>query len=177
MITMRKTILLLLPWIVACQRSNPEENAISAPAPGPSVALAPLRGQVRLDQTLAQLESQLAAALRDDSQFTEHLINAEAITDRLLETQLPFAWITSRSYGVESILRQIQSLADRLLAELRSGVREEVVRRDARDMYQRVRDLRIALRAGGGALPISLDSLLAAYAADSLLKIIELGGE
>jgi hypothetical protein len=174
---MRKTVLLLLPWIVACERSNPEENAVSSPAPPPSAALAPIRGQVRLDQTLAQLESQLTAAIRGDGEFTEHLTNAEAITDRLLETQLPFAWITSRAYGVESKLRQIQSLADRLLAQLRSGVREEVVRRDARDMFQRVRDLRTALRAGGGPPPLSLDSLLAAYAADSLLQIIELGGE
>jgi hypothetical protein len=174
---MRKTLLLLLPWIVSCQQSNPEEDAVSSPAPPPSMALAPIRGHVRLDQTLAQLESELAAAIRDDGQFTERLTNAEAITDRLLETQLPFAWITSRSYGVESVLRQVQSLADRLLAQLRSGVREEVVRRDAREMYQRVRDLRLALRAGGGAPPLSLDSLLAAYAADSLLQIIELGGE
>ena len=74
---MRKTLLLLLPWIVSCQQSNPEENAVSSPAPPPSMALAPIRGQVRLDQTLAQLESELAAAIRDwPSQY--HLDAARA---------------------------------------------------------------------------------------------------
>jgi hypothetical protein len=172
---MRKTLLLLLPLVAACARSNPEDAEVSGPAPPPSAAL--VRGPVRLDQTLAQLESELAAAIRGDGEFSEHLINAEAITDRLLEAQLPFTYISSRSYGVEPILRQIQSLADRVLAEMRTNVRQDIVERDVRDIYKRVRDLRAALRAGGGPLPMSLDSLLAAYAADSLLQIIERGGE
>jgi hypothetical protein len=172
---MRKTWLLMLPLAAACARSNPEDAQVSSPAPPPSAAL--VRGPVRLDQTLAQLEAELAAAIRGDGNFSDHLINAEAITDRLLEAQLPFTYITARAYGVESMLRQIQSLADRVLAEMRTNVRQEIVERDTRDIYNRVRDLRAALRAGGGAMPLSLDSLLAAYAADSLLQIIERGGE
>jgi hypothetical protein len=175
---MRKNaILLLVPVLLACSPGNPEEAEVSSPAPPPAAALAPLRGPVHLDQTLAQLEGELVRAINGVGDFNTHLIRAEAITDRLLETQMPFAWLRSRSYGVEPMLRQIQSMADRILAQMRSGMGEEAVERETREMHKRVRDLRFALRAGGGSPPLSLDSLLAAYAADSLLKIIERGGE
>jgi hypothetical protein len=173
----QNALVLLLPALLACSQGNPEEAAISSPAPPPAAALAPLRGPVQLDRTLAQLEGELVRAINGVGDFNAHLIRAEAITDRLLETQMPFAWLNARRYGVEPMLRQIQSLADRILAQMRSGVGSDEVERETRAMHKRVRDLRFALRAGGGSPPLSLDSLLAAYAADSLLQIIERGGE
>lgn len=172
---MRRILIpLFLIAATACNQDNPEEAAVSGPAPPPATAFA-VRGAVSLDRTLEMIEREIVAAEGGD--LADRLVRAEAITDRLLETQLPFAWMTARAYGVESLLRQIQSLADRILAEVRSGVRQETIDRDLKDLRDKVRDLRAGLKAGGGPMPLSLDSLLAAYAADTLLKATQVGGE
>lgn len=165
--TMKKAVVLAVTLCVACSRETPEETA-------PATALAPVRGAASLESTLVLLERELNSAM-DSEDRAERLVAAEAITDRLLETQLPFAWLTARAYGVQSLLRQIQSLADRIVAELRSGEKTEIIERDVRDLKSKVQELRAGLRAGGGNPPISLDSLLAAYAADSLMKLQDQG--
>jgi hypothetical protein len=165
---MRKTLLLMVALVLAgCEKSPPEETALSGPAP-PAAALISLSGGLTLDQALAMMERELSYALRGEGDVAARLEIAETITDRLLETQLPFAWITSRSYSVEPMLRQIQALADRIIAERRSGEHPDVVRRDMVDLLALVRGLRAGLSQGGGPQPASLDSLLARYAADTL---------
>src|SRR5512138_162406 len=89
-------VLLLLALLGGCRR-NPEDAAVSEPAP-PAAAL--LAGQDRsLDQSLRDLDKELAAALSSgiDKGGQEHMFRAEAVTDRLLETKLPFTWLTTTS--------------------------------------------------------------------------------
>ena len=169
---MKKLIPVLL-LTLGCSQENPEE-AVRSPAAPPAAALAMPRGAVSLERSLIALEQELDAAANSDDR-ADRLIRAEAITDRLLETRLPFAWMTARAYGVQSLLRQIQSLADRIIAELRSGEKAEIIEQDVADLRAKVKELQAGLRAGGGAMPLSLDSLLAAYAADSLLKLQDTG--
>src|SRR5687768_2087977 len=167
--------LVLLALLTACAPGDPEELGISESAPPPAAAFTPARGMASLDSTLATLEKELTAAIENEGELDERTNVAEAITDRLLETQLPFAWLTGRSYGVEPVLRQIQSLADRVRAEIRNEAPLDNIKRDLVTLRTKVTDLRAALRGGGGNVPLSLDSLLAAYAADSLLKIVDTG--
>lgn len=174
-----KRLLVILVFTGACQPSNPEELAVSGPAPPPAAAFAPLRGADQLDETLYLLEKELNAALASDldGEGRERLVRAEAISDRLLETRLPFAWLSSSQYAVEPKLRQIQALADRILAQQRTGVRRETIYRDVTDLRRKVVDLRAALKAGGTNLPPTLDQLLAGYAADSGTISKDPGGE
>lgn len=161
-------ISLALILLAACKRGNPEEFAVSGPEPPPAAAL--VRGGATLDSSLVALERELDAALSDASQRIERMKIAEAMTDRLLETQQPFQWLKSR-YGVDAMLRQIQSLADRIQAQMRTDPppAPDVLQRDMRDLREKVRSLRAALREGGGPAPLSLDSLLALHARDSLV--------
>ena len=110
--------MLLIPALLAgCRRNNPEEAAVSSASPPPAAALA--REHRSLDDGLGQLDRLLALAIRSHLEGDEaegHLMRAEAITDRLLETDLPFHWMRARDYSVESAVRQIQALADRVIA-------------------------------------------------------------
>lgn len=168
---MRKALFIICLGLVGCK--NADEPAASAL---PSVALSG-RGAGTLDQALALLERELDAALEDDRNLGVHLNRAEAITDRLLETQLPFTWLQDSAYGVASMLRQIQALADRVVAE-RASANPEVapqMRADLQDLQKKVKELRAGLRGRGGPSPLPLDSLLARYAADSLFKLVDAG--
>lgn len=162
-----KLVLLSVLVAGACSR-NPEEAAISESSPPPAAALAG-RNQ-SLDAGLKLLDAELAAAMSGDldSQASKtRLMRAEAITDRLLESDLPFHWLTARDYSVEAMVRQIQALADRVVAKMRNGLDGQDVLVDVREMRQKVLMLRQDLTAGGGPAPVSLDSLLAGYANDS----------
>lgn len=167
---MRKTLFLLFLGLASCRNEEP------AAAPLPSVALSG-RGAGTLDQALALLERELDAALEDRNNLGVHLNRAEALTDRLLETQLPFTWLQDSAYGVASMLRQIQALADRVVAQRASGKPEiaPLMLTDLGDLQQKVKTLRAGLRGRGGPSPLPLDSLLARYAADSLFKLIDAG--
>lgn len=164
---LRKTLLMLILF-TGCGR-NPEENAASLPAPPPAAAFA-VQGK-SLDANLVELERALSKALGSnlDDQGKAEVVRAEAITDRLLESRLPFTWLRSTSYSLESQVRQIQALADRVVAEMRSGVDKSVVSHDITDLRTRVISLRRAMAMGGGRPPIPLDSLLAGTARDSTI--------
>ena len=164
---MRK-VLLLSVLLTGCARPNPDDMTAAAAAPEPSAAFVRLSGAATLDNSLAQMQKELDSAIANQDQFTEKLIRAEAISDRLLETQQPFAWLRTSAYGVEPMVRQIQALADRVLAELRGGMSNQAVVPDVRLLQSKVTRLRAGLKAGGGAAPPTLDALLAAYAADTL---------
>ncbi len=161
------TIILSSCLLAGCNR-NPEEAATSDPTPPPAAALA--REHRSLDDGLQQVDRALSQAMRGDLEgqsAKDHLMQAEAITDRLLETELPFQWMRARDYSVESAVRQIQSLADRVIAKLRNGMDGQAILPDVREMRTKVIELRRGLAAGGGAAPLSLDTLLARYANDS----------
>lgn len=167
--TVRFLSLATLLALTACQPVNPEESAVSDPAPPPAMVLAPMRGRLELDKMLELLQKELDSAVEDSDQTAaSHLVRAEALTDRLLETKLPFEWMVKSQYAVQPRLRQIQALADRVLAQIRSGGRPDEIHRDVVALRTMVVDLRSGLRQEGSAAPPTLDRLLAAYAGDTL---------
>jgi hypothetical protein len=90
------------------------------------------------------------------------LYRAEAITDRLLDSRLPFEWLTAERYSVDARLRQIQALADRVTAQLRTRAPRESALEDARALRGDVQRLQAELAEGGGAAPTPLEQLLSA---------------
>ena len=170
---MRKVLLLLVLPLLGCRN---DQTASTADVP-PVLAFGSGRSAISLDRALALLETELTRALANPGDFAIHLDRAEAISDRLFETQMPFPWLIDSAYGVEPMLRQIQALADRIVAERRSGFTENTAQMvpDTRDLLEKVKNLRVALRGKGGNAPLSLDSILARYAADSLMKLVDAG--
>jgi hypothetical protein len=165
---MRFTVLLFVSVMLVGCRRNPEENAVSDPLPPPAAALS--GQQQSLDAGLRTLEAELSKAMGgnlDGNDAKNYLLRAEAITDRLLESELPFHWLKARDYSVESMVRQIQALADRVVAKMRNGLEGQALLADVRELRQITIQLRRALAMGGGPSPVSLDSLLARYANDS----------
>jgi hypothetical protein len=123
-----------------------------------------------LDRGLRMLEQEVNAAGNDlGKSSVAHLLRAEAITDRLLEAQLPFTWLRADSYSLEAYVRQIQALADRIVAEIRNSEDRALVAQDVSELRKRVQALRRDLTRGGGSPPWPLDSLLAGVPADSTL--------
>jgi hypothetical protein len=168
---MRKTLLLVCLCLTACRESDPSTASADLP-------IAELgRNAGTLDGALGLLERELAAAMKSGGDMKVHLARAEAISDRLLETQLPFTWLQDRAYSVASMLRQIQALADRIVAEQLWGgpVMTQQMLTDLQDLQNKVKTLRTGLQGRGGASPMALDSLLAKYAADSLFKLVDAG--
>lgn len=167
-------VLTLVATLAGCRR-NPEESAVSQPAPPPAAALA--RGTITLDNSLQELEKELSTALGTglDDSGGSHILRAEAITDRLLEAQLPFTWLAAGPYHLESKVRQLQALADRVVAELRSGMDRTALMQEVTALRKDVIDLRRAVALGGGNPPPALDSLLAQHPADSTIITGEAG--
>ena len=165
-------IFVSLPWIVlaGCQPA-PEEDRMSEPPPPPAALIAPVRESMSIEEKLARLQGELDAALaRDklDVQAYAHVYRAEAITDRLLESEPAVAWL-SIAYGVESWLRQLQALADRVVAQIRRDEPEANIRRDNERLRESVATLRNHLAESDGRRPPpSLDSLLASFTIDSM---------
>jgi hypothetical protein len=155
-----------------CQRSPAGEQGV-IPLPPPAAEIAPLRESMTLDERLALLERELAAAQagRLEGQALDRMLRAEAITDRLLEVPAPFPWL-ARGYSVDARLRQLQALADRIIAELRRGTPPERLLDEVQALRRAASDLRLALREGGGDMPIPLDSLLAGSLPDTGSVII-----
>lgn len=152
---------------VACTRGDVDvvDSTGGSQAPPPAAALYGPEAGVGLKDRLDRLEADLTAVLDggldDESQL--YLMRAEATTDRLLEDEPDFAWLGS-GYFVEARLRQIQALADRIVAEVRRGVARELVMGDIAALRLSITDLRDQLQqAGNGAAPTPLDSLLAAH--------------
>lgn len=169
---MRKPLLLACLCLTAACRDSDPNTSSAAP---PIAELGRVAGT--LDQALGLLERELSAAMESGGDMKAHLERAEAISDRLLETQLPFTWLQDRAYGVASMLRQIQALADRIVAQQLWGgsVMTQRMLADLQDLQNKVRTLRAGLQGPGGPAPMSLDSLLAKYAADSLFKLVDAG--
>lgn len=166
----RTAVVLLIALLSAGCRRNPEDAAVSEPAPPPAAMLAGAQDQ-SLDQQLRLLEKEVSDALAEgvDKAGQQHMFRAEALTDGLLESKLPFMWLTSTSYSLEGYVRQIQALADRIVAEIRSGTDRGTITQDAIALRRSAAQLRRALAMGGGNPPVPLDSLLAGIPADTTL--------
>jgi hypothetical protein len=162
---MKRIVMIFCPLLFGCG-APPDDTALAADVQPPAAAVSQISSATRLDDGLRMLEEELAATLDpdiDDDEATARLVRAEAITDRLLETRLPFQWLNRNGYAVDSRLRQIQALADRIIAQIRSGAGREAVLADARTLHQLTTDLRAALAQGGTSAPRPLDELLSEW--------------
>ena len=138
-------------------------DAPAQAAPPPAAALAPLSSAHTLDQALVLLEVELQAAVANnlEGNGVASVLRAEAITDRLLETRQPFEWIAADQYFVDARIRQIQAEADRIVAQIQSGVARDTVVSAIGALGEDVTALRSDLAAGGTRAPPSLEQLLA----------------
>ncbi len=137
---------------------DPDESLRVARDVLPAAMVAPGLEGVSLSDQLRVLEAELVEAEAGDA---DGLLRAEAITDRLIHADRPVDWLAS-DYDVEARLRQIQVMADRIVARLRRGAGLAAVAEDIHTLRMAVQDLRSQLAAeGGGPAPPTLDSLLA----------------
>jgi len=151
---------LLLPLAAACSPPAPDQTSGQPNA----VVLPDLRPGTPLEQMLLHLDQALVRAIAGsmDGPATEHFLRAEAITDRLLEARQPFEWIANDQYSVQARLRQIQSGADRVMAQYQTAAPRDSMLHDLRILRADVLRLRQAISRGGGRAPVPLDQLLAA---------------
>jgi len=162
--------------VFGCQR-NPEDDAMSSPPPPPAAMIAPVREAMVLEERLARLHAELTLSLRGqlDHRSRMHMLRAEAITDRLLEVNPPIYWL-AEGYDIEARLRQIQALADRIVAKMRRSAPREAILADIERLHAMVGELRISMaQAGGREAPPSLDELLAGLVEDSLRATVTEG--
>jgi hypothetical protein len=153
-------LVLVLVLAAACGRSDGDVRLTDAlDLPAEEVSGLPL------ERILQRLEAQLDSAIDEGLGAGEirRLAAAEAVSDRLIETGLPFEWIrVDNGYSVEARLRQIQALADRVMAQARGGVDRDSLAADVRTFRDRVRGLREDLEKGGGTPPVPVAGLLRA---------------
>lgn len=144
---------------------------MSAPPPPPAAIIAPVRESMSLGEKLERLQTELDAALARgelDAVTRARIFRAEAITDRILEAPPPFEWLAA-DYDLEAWLRQLQAMADRIIAELRRDELEQRILEDTGRLREAVVALRIELaRPGAGTRPTPLDTLLAHITVDSM---------
>lgn len=166
----------LILLAVGCHRGEEVERSAVA-APPPAAVLTSALESLGLDDRLALLDRELAAG-EARGEIDDHAIarffRAEAITDRLLESNIPYAWL-AEGYDLESRLRQIQSLADRIVAQIRRGSAAEGILADVGVLRRQVADLRRGLDEPGRDAPTSLDALLANVSADSIRAVVNEG--
>lgn len=149
--------------LAACTQRNREYDPLSAPPPPPAAVLAPALDSLPLDRKLARMQQLLDEALANGitGPGSTRIVAVEMLSDRLLEVPPPFAWLRT-GYATEARLREIQSLADRVVAELRRDDTDEAIAAtDTRELRNDIVNLRRELALGGTAAPPSLDSLLA----------------
>ena len=147
----------VLPAVTACGRDPGSERLEGREAPPAAAMLSPRQGTVTLADQLDLLLSEMEAGMAGDP---DRLLRAEAITDGLMEARRRFDWLGT-GYDVEARLRQLQAMADRVVAKLRRGAVLAEVEEDVGTLARAVTDLRhqMATTQGGPAPPL-LDSLL-----------------
>lgn len=121
-----------------------------------------IRPGTPLDSMLYRLDALLAGALagRMEGEAIIDFRRAEALSDRLLEASLPFEWIPGDQYSLQSRLRQIQSAADRILAQLDTGAPREPMLEELRALRSDVISLRATVAEGGTRAPPPIERLL-----------------
>lgn len=151
---------LLAAALAACGSRGPSGASADAP---PVAALVEITDTLPLGAQLARLAGMADSASRQETTTRARTAGRmEALTDGLLEAKLPFQQLAS-GYSLESRLRQLQALADRIVAEQQAGGMEDTVRTDLRLMSRQAEGLQAALKRPGGPTPPPMDSLLAAW--------------
>ena len=142
----------------ACGPTSPPDSSPQATIE----VMAEIRPGTPLDELLTRLDRHLVNAMAGelDGDAGDEFLRAEAMTDRLLEARMPFEWIPAESYSLESKLRQIQSSADRILAQLRTGAPRQQMLQDLRALRTDVARLRQMVAAGGAPAPVPVERLL-----------------
>lgn len=151
----RRIAVLPLVLLAACE----DGDTLRVPdgAPPAAAQIAPGMQTATLDDQLRTLRAEIEAARAGDP---ERLLTAEAVSDQLMQAQRSVDWLAI-GYDVEARLRQLQAMADRIVAQLRRGATLTSVEEDVETMHAAVDDLLTHLaRPGGGMAPPSLDSLL-----------------
>jgi hypothetical protein len=144
--------------IAACGAAPQEQPPMQATA----AIMTELRPGAPLEEMLHMLDEHLVAAMtgRMEGDAVSEFRRAEAISDRLLEAHLPFEWFAHEQYSLESRLRQIQSMADRVMAMLETGAPRDQMLTELRQLRTEVVRLRQAVAQGGGAAPPHIHRLL-----------------
>lgn len=154
---MRTRFIILPALLVAAACGDDSAASVPRDAPPAAAVLTPGMDAENLDVQLRSLYEELGRALDGEP---DRLLTAEAISDRLIHADRAVDWLAP-GYGVEARLRQIQSMADRVVAQLRRGAEIETVNEDVATMRLAVQDLQQQLELpGGGDAPLPLDSLL-----------------
>jgi hypothetical protein len=144
--------------IAACGAAPPDESPMQATA----AIMMELRPGTPLEELLHMLDEHLVRAMagRMEGDAVSDFRRAEAITDRLLEARLPFEWFAHEQYSLQSRLRQIQSMADRVMAMLDTGAPRDAMLTDLRLLRTEVVRLREAVAQGGTRAPPPIGRLL-----------------
>jgi hypothetical protein len=156
---MRKfAFVLIVPLCAGCRASPPDPEPMEATAS----IMAEVRPGMPLEEMLQILDSYLVSAIegRMEGESVNDFRRAEAITDRLLEARLPFEWIAQEQYSLQSRLRQIQSRADRVLAQLETAAPRDTMLMDLHGLHSDVARLREAVAQGGTRAPPPIHRLL-----------------
>jgi hypothetical protein len=156
---MRNTALILSVMLLAGCGAAPQEEP-------PMLATAVIMNEIRpgtpLEELLHLLDEHLVRAMagRMDGESVSEFRRAEALSDRLLEANLPFEWFAHEQYSLESRLRQIQSMADRVMALLDTGAPHDELLTDLRLLRSQVVRLREDVSRGGSRAPPPIGRLL-----------------
>lgn len=153
---MRRALLLLTLVLPACN-DVPWLRTAEPPPGADVVAFAPDASLADgLEMIGAVLDSAIAHGLDDTG--VGYMLRAEMLTDRVLETNMPFGWLAS-DYSVEARVWQIQAQADRIVARVRAGAGDDLLP-EAESLRADVAALREALSAGGEPAPAPVEGLL-----------------
>lgn len=156
----------------ACGPAPDEADRFATTA---TVALPP--DTMDLRRNLGRLQGLLDEAREAEGEaLFARMLDAERITDRLLETAPPVEWLPEQ-YSVEANLRQFQAAADRIVARLRRGATSRDVGEEMAELAASVAHLRQVLEEGTGTTaPPALDSLLTDSAAARRSPVEVFGG-
>ena len=156
----------------ACGPAPDEANRFATTA---TVALPP--DTLDLGRNLGRLHALLGEAREAEGEVLfARMLDAERITDRLLETAPPVEWLPEQ-YSVDANLRQFQAAADRIVARLRRGATKRDVDEEIAELAASVAHVRQVLEEGTGTTaPPELDSLLADSAAARRSPVEVFGG-
>ncbi|HSJ24121.1 MAG TPA: hypothetical protein VK929_05580 [Longimicrobiales bacterium] len=148
-------VLMLAAACGAAPQSEPPMQATAA-------IMTEVRPGAPLDEVLQLMDAHLVRALegRLEGEALQDFRRAEAISDRLLETRMPFEWITSEQYSLEARLRQVQSLADRILAMVEIGASRDSIVADTELLRESVLRIRELIAQGGTPAPPHIHRLL-----------------
>lgn len=153
-----RLVIAILGLLAAC--NDPWSRAPDAPAAAGQMEAFPPGATLRdgLDMIGAVLDSAISTQLDDAG--VGNLLRAESLTDRVLETQIPFGWLTASDYSVEARVWQIQARADRIVARLRADARRDELLAEVQALRADVAALRAAISGGGEPAPAPIDRLL-----------------